>query len=276
MTGHVSAWTIDPADANIDPFTPATRVTDDGVRWYGTVTGRVETDNPDHVWVRWDGHAGVQDMHTSALAVLAAAPPARPRYRPGMARVGEPTPQSHPERFTDAEVAAEWRYLARLNGKHGVHPLRVGAQNKLRTVMDARGVRPPCGYIIGTPPPAVTAPVRAPEPARGTPGGQNTLRSCAGCSGHLIVADPTSEYVWCVTCKPLHVKPFDEWAASITVGSRVYVQPVVAWRGLSRSEYVVTARDGDTITAQVLGIPESSITVHIGQCGQHDLTPRRI
>jgi hypothetical protein len=211
--------------------------------------------------------------YTAAGYTTDATPtPARPRYRPGHARVGEPTPQSHPDRFTDREVAAEFRYLARLNGKYGIHPLRVGAQNTLARVLDARGVRVPCGYTLGTPPPPRPAPAPAPP---GRPGGRLYWRGCSGCNTSVSSYDGTSENVWCATCRPKYVQPFDQWAAEIGPKSRVYVQPSVAWRGLSRSEYLVTARDGDRVTVQLIGVPESSITVHIGQCGQHDMTPRR-
>lgn len=216
-----------------------------------------------------------QSGFLSGWAELPESAPAaeRPRYRPGHARVGEPTPQSHPDRFTDAELLAEFRYLGRLNGRHGVHPLRVGAQNKLVRELVKRGHPAPVGWVTGEPEPV--APARPAPVTTGRPGGQTYLRSCSGCSAHLACNDPTSQNVWCGTCKPKHVKPFDAWAAGLKPGDRVYVQPYAAWRGLSHSEYLITARDGDTLTVQVLGIPESSMTVAVHHCGQHDLTPRR-
>jgi hypothetical protein len=102
----------------------------------------------------------------------------------------------------------------------------------------------------------------------------NFLRSCSGCSAHLLTNDPTSQHVWCAKCMGKYVKPFDEWKASIAAGSRVYVQPYASWRGLSHSQYLVVERDGDQLTVQVLGIPESRMQVHINHTGQHDLTPR--
>lgn len=102
----------------------------------------------------------------------------------------------------------------------------------------------------------------------------NKLRSCAGCSAHLLTNDGRSEYVWCPKCHPKHNTPFEEWAAALKVGDRVYVQPYVAFRGLSRSEYLIIERDGDRLTLQVLGWPEARIETTTAQCGQHDLTPR--
>jgi len=60
------------------------------------------------------------------------------RYRPGMARVGEATPQSDPDLFTDAEVRAEIKYLLGLNKRYGTHVLRVQAYLKLLDVLKAR------------------------------------------------------------------------------------------------------------------------------------------
>lgn len=102
----------------------------------------------------------------------------------------------------------------------------------------------------------------------------NFLRSCAGCSAHLLCNDPTSQVVFCKTCRPKYVKPFDEWAASLTKGSEVFVQPYCAWRGLSFSRNIVIDRDGDDITVQIIGMPESRQVVNVAHLGQHDLTPR--
>lgn len=102
----------------------------------------------------------------------------------------------------------------------------------------------------------------------------NYLRSCAGCSAHLLSNDPTSQSVFCKVCRPKYVKPFGAWAAGLKKGDRVYVQPYAAWRGLSRSENVVIARDGDDITVQIIGLPESRQVVRIAHLGQRDLTPR--
>ena len=103
----------------------------------------------------------------------------------------------------------------------------------------------------------------------------NFLRSCAGCSAHILTNDPTSQKVFCPTCKPKHVTPFESWAASVKVGDTVYVQPYAAFRGLSHSQYLVIERTGDDLTLQVLGWPESRTVTHINHCGQFDLTPRR-
>ena len=52
--------------------------------------------------------------------------------------VGEATPQSHPELFTDAEIRAEIKYLLRLNKRYGTHILRVNAYLKLDQVLAER------------------------------------------------------------------------------------------------------------------------------------------
>jgi hypothetical protein len=103
----------------------------------------------------------------------------------------------------------------------------------------------------------------------------NLLRSCAGCSAHLLTNDGATQSLFCAKCKPKHVTPFEKWAANVSAGDTVYVQPYAAWRGLSHSQYLVVGRDGNTLTVQVLGITESRMKVHIADCGEHDLTPRR-
>lgn len=62
----------------------------------------------------------------------------RKPYRPGRALIGEPTPQSDPDLFTDAEIRAEIRYLIGLNKRYGSHPLRTVAYHKLLEVLAAR------------------------------------------------------------------------------------------------------------------------------------------
>ncbi len=209
----------------------------------------------------------------AAQVTPAPTPARRPRYRPGAAKIGDPTPQSHPDMFADADLRAEFRHLARLNARYGVHPLRVGAQNALIRSLRDRGAELPIGYVA----PGVAADTPAPSrpPARrGRPGGQLYWRGCSGCNTSLASYDGTSENVWCAKCQPRYVTPHAEWAAALAVGSRVYLQPYAAWRGLSHSEYLVTDRDGDMLTVQLVGVPESSMRVTVAQCGQHDLTPR--
>lgn len=100
----------------------------------------------------------------------------------------------------------------------------------------------------------------------------NRLRSCATCNAHILTNDGASRDVYC----PKHQPPScDEWEATVIPGSTVFLQPVVAWRGLSRSLNVVLARDGDVLTVQVVGIPESRQDVRITQCAARDVTPRR-
>lgn len=103
----------------------------------------------------------------------------------------------------------------------------------------------------------------------------NFLRSCGGCSAHILCNDPSSQTVYCNKCKPKYVKPFDEWAAGLKPGDEVFVQPYAAWRRLSFSRNIVIARDGDDITVQIIGMPESRQVVNVAHLGQRDLTPRR-
>lgn len=102
----------------------------------------------------------------------------------------------------------------------------------------------------------------------------NYLRSCGGCSAHLLSNDPSSQTVFCATCRPKYVQPFDQWAASLAKGDRAYVRPYLAWHGLSHSENLVISRQGDDIEVQILGLPESRQVVAVTQLGQHDMTPR--
>lgn len=102
----------------------------------------------------------------------------------------------------------------------------------------------------------------------------NKLRSCAGCSAHILVEDGRSQMVFCGRCRPKCVTPFDEWAAGIAEGSSVYVQPYATLPGFSRCEHIVIERDGDRLVLQPLGWPGKRIETTIGQCGQHDMTPR--
>lgn len=60
------------------------------------------------------------------------------KYRPGYARVGEPTPQSDPDMFTVAEIKAEIRHLRKLNDRLGEHPLRTAAALKLAMIVHGR------------------------------------------------------------------------------------------------------------------------------------------
>jgi hypothetical protein len=104
----------------------------------------------------------------------------------------------------------------------------------------------------------------------------NLLRSCAGCSAHILTNDGRSQYAWCLKCRKKHVKPWAQFVADLKPQDRVYVQPSAAWRGLSHSEYVIVEidRERQTVVAQVLGIPESRQTIGISQLGQLDMTPR--
>lgn len=100
----------------------------------------------------------------------------------------------------------------------------------------------------------------------------NSLRVCGSCSAWLLTTDATTPTVHCSKCRSKQT-PWDVWAAGLEPGKCVYLYPYAAWRGLSRSRYLIVARDGDDLTVQVLGIPDSRMTVHISTCAQQDMTP---
>lgn len=54
------------------------------------------------------------------------------------ARVGEPTPQTHPNDATTDELTAEIAYLMRTNRKYGTHPKRVSAYVRLAKIRATR------------------------------------------------------------------------------------------------------------------------------------------
>jgi hypothetical protein len=61
-----------------------------------------------------------------------------PEYRPGFARVGEPTPQTDPDLFTTDELTAEIRYLMAANRRYGSNALRTLAYIKLAKIRAQR------------------------------------------------------------------------------------------------------------------------------------------
>lgn len=99
-------------------------------------------------------------------------------------------------------------------------------------------------------------------------------RTCGHCAGLFLCNDPTSCVWYCNRCRRKVLKPFDEWAANLNTGDRVYVQPYLAWHGLSRSQYFVVAQDGDMLTVQIPGLPDSRQTLNVAHLCQHDATPR--
>jgi len=89
------------------------------------------------------------------------------------------------------------------------------------------------------------------------------LRSCSGCSAHILTWDGNSDMVFCAKCRPTYVKPFEEWAAGLTVGSQVYVQPIVAD---PYATWVIEQRDGDQVVLGRLNVPNyPKVTTTIGQ-----------
>lgn len=69
---------------------------------------------------------------------MTTIPRGRSGYKPGHALVGEPTPQSHPERFSTEDIQAEIRHLLSLNKRYGSNPLRTAAYLKLARIIAER------------------------------------------------------------------------------------------------------------------------------------------
>ncbi|SRR5258705_7398349 len=101
----------------------------------------------------------------------------------------------------------------------------------------------------------------------------NYLRSCAGCSAHIIVGTDIGEMAWCARCRAKHVKPFDEWAKDLMVGSRVYLQPIVAGV-FARSEWIIREIDSSGVSVSVLGMPDRIVHTTVAQLAQHCLARR--
>ena len=60
-------------------------------------------------------------------------------YVPGNAKIGEATPQSDPDMFTDGEILAEAKYLLRMSNRLGSNVLRTLAYQKLLNILRERG-----------------------------------------------------------------------------------------------------------------------------------------
>lgn len=65
-------------------------------------------------------------------------PTGRSAYKPGHARVGEPTPQSDPDAFSVEDLRAEARYLLNANRRWGTNDLRTLAYLKLLRIAAER------------------------------------------------------------------------------------------------------------------------------------------
>jgi hypothetical protein len=102
----------------------------------------------------------------------------------------------------------------------------------------------------------------------------NSLRVCGSCSAWLLTVDADTPTVHCNKCRAAQ-PDWNTWAAALRPNDLVFLYPYAAWRRLSRSRYLIVARDGDQLTVQVLGIPDSRMTVHISTCTQQDVTPWR-
>jgi predicted Zn-ribbon and HTH transcriptional regulator len=67
------------------------------------------------------------------------APTGRSDYKPGSARMGEPTPQTDPDSFSSEDILAEIKYLMRLNKQHGTNHLRTMKYLDLLQILKGRG-----------------------------------------------------------------------------------------------------------------------------------------
>jgi hypothetical protein len=90
----------------------------------------------------------------------------------------------------------------------------------------------------------------------------NSLRSCAGCSAHVLTNDDVSAWVYCPKCRPKFIKPAEEWLASLEPGSGVYAQPAVLPPALIDHQWRIKERDGDDVILFLLGLPEERFWVH--------------
>jgi hypothetical protein len=101
------------------------------------------------------------------------------------------------------------------------------------------------------------------------------LRACVVCSVDLLVCDPSPQKAYCSKHEPQR-PPFATWAAGLVAGDRVYLQAYAAWRGLSHSKYLIVGRDGDTLTVQLIGVPQSRMDVGVAHCADHDVTKQSL
>lgn len=67
----------------------------------------------------------------TAAKMARGYPTGRSSYKPGHARMGDPTPQSDPNLFSEEDIKAEIKHLERLDKRLGQHPLRVQARMRL-------------------------------------------------------------------------------------------------------------------------------------------------
>lgn len=75
--------------------------------------------------------------------VAASYPSGRSSYEPGRARVGEPTPQTAPGKFSSEDILAEIKYLIAGNRQWGSNELRTMAYMKLMKILSDRGYTGP-------------------------------------------------------------------------------------------------------------------------------------
>jgi hypothetical protein len=81
----------------------------------------------------------VQVTNGRMASKTASYPEGRSTYRPGMGRMGEPSPQSNPNQFSSEDILAEIKYLIALNARDGSNVLRTMAYTKLMKVLSDRG-----------------------------------------------------------------------------------------------------------------------------------------
>lgn len=99
----------------------------------------------------------------------------------------------------------------------------------------------------------------------------NRLRLCGACSAWLLMdVDGGTPTVYCRKCQAKR-PTWDQWAEALKPGDSVYLYKYAAWRGMCRSQYVITERDGRSLTVQLIGIPESRMAVDVTCCTQEDM-----
>lgn len=96
----------------------------------------------------------------------------------------------------------------------------------------------------------------------------DNLRSCAGCSAHILTID-NSDMVFCPKCHPEYDLPVDA-----SVDATVFVQPGVDHPIWLRSRYVVRGRDGDRVWLSVLGFPDRLVETTTHQLVARCVAPR--
>lgn len=98
------------------------------------------------------------------------------------------------------------------------------------------------------------------------------LRSCSGCSAHILTGDNRSEDVWCPKC--VAKRPdYATWAAGLKAGDRVFIQPYLDPR-FARTQWIIRQRDGDQVTISALGFPDRVIVTDVTEIADRCMARR--